>query len=71
MALWAERMRDQHNRDMVVAWQTANLVRAKKLPSLGRLLVRAPNERQQGAGEMKTILHQLSARYGGKVRVHG
>ena len=72
VALSVETRRDQHNRDMTLAWQTANLSRAKKLPGLDRFLVKPPSAGAQSVSEMRTMLQRLSARYGGRVRsVHG
>lgn len=72
LVLWAETKRSEHNRDMTLAWQIANLTNAKKLPALDRLLAKPPQERVQSMSEMKAMLHTLSQRYGGKVRVmHG
>jgi hypothetical protein len=71
VVIWAEQQRASHNRDMTLAWQTANLTNAKKLPSLERLLVKSPEERVQTTGDMKAMLFELSKRYGGKVRTHG
>lgn len=68
VAIWVERQRTQHNRDMTLAWQVANLTNAKKLPSLERVLVKSPSERAQSAGDMKSVLYELSKRYGGDVR---
>jgi hypothetical protein len=68
VVIWSEKQRNQHNRDMTLAWQVANLTNAKKLPSLDRVLVKSPSERVQSAGEMQSVLHELSKRYGGKVR---
>jgi len=68
VVIWAEQQRASHNRDMALAWQTANLTNAKKLPSIERILVKSPEERKQTIGDMRAVLHELSKRYGGKVR---
>ena len=68
IALWVETRREQHNRDMTLAWQTANLTNAKKLPGLERLLVKPPEAKTQSPSEMRAMLQTLSERYGGKVR---
>jgi hypothetical protein len=74
IVVWGERERLRHNHEMTLAWQMANLTRAKKLPDLRRLLIAAPNEKAQSFTEQRTMLETLSARYGGKVRkvtLHG
>jgi len=74
VVIWSERERYRHNRDTTLAWQTANYTRAKKIPDLKRLLVRAQSEQTQSFTEQRTMLETLSARYGGRVRkvhLHG
>lgn len=74
IVVWAETIRITHNRDMTLAWQTANLSHAKKLPPLTKYLVREPNPKTQTFAEQKSMLQMLSKRYGGKVRtvpMHG
>jgi len=59
---------------MTLAWQIANLSHAKKLPSLSTILVKAPDEKTQSWDVQKTMIHQLSKKYGGRVRkvtLHG
>ena len=68
MALYVEARREQHNRDTALAWQTANLTRAKKLPNLSRLLIVAPDKKAQTLDEQRQMLKILSQRYGGSVR---
>lgn len=53
------RARDEHDRGVVMAWQTANLTRAEKLPDLRTLLARTQSGRQTH-DEMRAQLESLS-----------
>lgn len=68
IVLWVEAKRDQHNRDMTLAWQTANLSKPKKLPPIHKYLLRAPDENTQSFDEQKAMLAKLSKNFGGKVQ---
>jgi predicted lipoprotein len=69
--LVAAKERDKHerHRDMALAWMTAKLQRAEKIPSLQTLL--EDRKERQTVGQMRTVLEQLSQRYGGKVTARG
>jgi hypothetical protein len=66
--LWVEREAQAHNRMMSLAWTTAGLSRAKKMPPLSKLLVGQTDAAPQSQSELKAMLHTLSGRYGGAVR---
>lgn len=62
-------MEDEHARDLRLAWQYANLARARKLPPLRDLLARIrPSSRQQTPQEQLSVLHTISARLGVQAR---
>jgi hypothetical protein len=58
LAIARTRARDEHNREIRLAWMIAGLTRAKKLPTLKRLLDPGPLPRQT-PGQMQTVLHAL------------
>lgn len=59
-----ERAMDQHDRMVTHAWLSAMLHRQpKKLPALKTLLARREAQ-PQSTGQMRTMLHVLSAQYG-------
>jgi hypothetical protein len=58
-----EARRDQHDRDMSIAWHVAALSRQKKLPELKRLLTKR-KERPPSLEQQRGVLHVLSAQYG-------
>lgn len=65
-----ERLEDQNDRDVTLAYRIESLHRTKKLPSLLTLLTKR-RQMPQSVGEMKQTLHILAARYGGAVRSGG
>jgi hypothetical protein len=54
--------RDQHDRDISLAWHMAALERQKKLPALKSLLGRG-GDRRQTVAEQRNVLHMLSEQY--------
>jgi hypothetical protein len=64
-----EKVERQHNRDTALAWRTAMLQRAKKIPGLKELLT--AKKGRQSVSEMRDVLEMLSQRYGGKVQKRG
>jgi hypothetical protein len=56
--------RDEHDRDISLAWHVAALERQKKLPALKTLLAKGGRERVQTVAEQRDMLHMLSAQYG-------
>lgn len=55
---------EEQERDVALAWYTANLVRAQKIPSLKELLRQLRPQRKQTRREQHAIVHQLSAQLG-------
>lgn len=61
-----ERAKDDHDRQVTLAWQIEALHRAKKLPELKTLLARYRRQRQS-TGQMRSMLHLLAEQHGGVV----
>ena len=55
---------DARDRDMVLAWHTAALSRAKDLPKLETLLTKRVATGKQSVGQHKAALQMLSMKYG-------
>lgn len=67
--LWLERKIDAHNDAMRLAWRTADLFHARKMPELQTLLIGPDSVRRpQTKQEQLAMMHQLSGLFGGKVR---
>lgn len=63
LVVYREQAQDQHDRDASLAWLIEMLHRQKKLPALKTLLARR-EAAPQSTGQMRTMLHVLSAQYG-------
>jgi len=61
-------VQDEQDRDAILAWRIANLQRAKTLPAIATLLSRRARPKQQTVSQQRTMLHILSAQYGGALR---
>jgi len=58
-------LRDEHNARAWIAWTTAALTRAKKMPKLERLMVKDHSRRRQTAAEQYEIVKAWNAALGG------
>jgi len=66
LAAGRRRQTREHDRDLTLAWYTARLQRVDKMPSLQRLLQKAPQ--RQTLAEQRAILKVLRSQLGGRSR---
>lgn len=72
LVLSRERMMDEHDNAMTLAWTIVVLDRQKKVPELKTLFAkRTQQQGRQSVGEMRSMLYALSAKYGLEVRKGG
>lgn len=62
-----DRLMREHNDRAWLAWWTAGMVRAKKMPRLERLQQRPRVRRRQSGAELLSIFTQINAALGGDV----
>lgn len=63
-----KRRRDEHERDVALAWHTAMLERQKSIPSLQLLLQPKGERRGQSPEQMRITLGIIAEVYGFKLR---